>query len=138
MEVHAAVGGLHDAPNPGGLLQAVLAACQNSAVRTVANLLGVGLPGRKVRVTVSVDVRGTIAMDCAVPVGLQAMTRDVHLRATEGTPPELLQTLQVADGVVSVNSQIVRFNYRFSLLASARIPARRAKAHPQGFAHSGA
>ena len=35
--VHAAVGGLHDAPTPGDLLCAALAACQDSAVRMVAN-----------------------------------------------------------------------------------------------------
>ena len=35
-------------------------------------------------------------MDCAVPVGLQAMTCDAHLQATEGTPSGLLQKLQVA------------------------------------------
>ena len=37
-------------------------------------------------------------MDGDVPVGLQAMTCDVHFRATEGTPPELLQKLQTPRG----------------------------------------
>jgi len=35
--VHAAVGGKHDAPKPGDLLCAALAACQDSAIRMVAN-----------------------------------------------------------------------------------------------------
>ncbi len=94
--VHGAVGGLHDAPTPGDLLCAALAACQDSAVRMVANLLGVELLVLEVRVTASVDVRGTMAMDASVPVGFQAMTCDVRMKAKEGTSPDLLQRLQVA------------------------------------------
>lgn len=41
--VHQAVGGLHDAPVPGDILCAALAACQESAIRMVANLLGITL-----------------------------------------------------------------------------------------------
>lgn len=94
--VHAAVGGPHDAPTPGDLLCAALAACQDSAVRMVANLLGVELTALEVRVTATVDVRGTMAMDRAVPVGFQAMTCDVRLQVKDGTPPELVRKLQVA------------------------------------------
>ncbi len=94
--VHAAVGGLHDAPTPGDLLCAALAACQDSAVRMVANLLGVELTELEVRVTAAADVRGTMAMDPAVPVGFQSITCDVRLKAKEGTPPELLEKLSVA------------------------------------------
>ena len=94
--VHGAVGGLHDAPTPGDLLCAALAACQDSAVRMVANLLGVELLELEVRVTASVDVRGTMAMDASVPVGFQSMTCDVRMKAKEGTTPDLLQRLQIA------------------------------------------
>ena len=37
-------------------------------------------------------------MDGDVPVGLQAMACHARLRATEGTPPELLQKLQTPRG----------------------------------------
>ncbi len=94
--VHAAVGGLHDAPTPGDMLCAALAACQDSAVRMVANILGVELLELEVRVTATVDVRGAMAMDPAVPVGFQSMKCDVRLKAKDGTPPDLLQKLQVA------------------------------------------
>ena len=94
--VHGAVGGLHDAPTPGDLLCAALAACQDSAVRMVANLLGIELLELEVRVTASVDVRGTMAMDASVPVGFQSMTCDVRMKAKEGTTPDLLQRLQIA------------------------------------------
>jgi uncharacterized OsmC-like protein len=94
--VHGAVGGLHDAPTPGDLLCAALAACQDSAVRMVANLLGVELLELEVRVTATVDVRGTMGMDVSVPVGFQSMTCDVRMKAKEGTSPDLLKKLQAA------------------------------------------
>ena len=94
--VHAAVGGTHEAPTPGDLLCAALAACQDSAVRMVANILGVELTSLEVRVTATADVRGTMAMDPAVPVGFQSMSCDVNLQAKDGTPPELLEKLRFA------------------------------------------
>jgi len=94
--VHAAVGGTHEAPTPGDLLCAALAACQDSAVRMVANILGVELTSLEVRVTAAVDVRGTMAMDPAIPVGFQSMSCDVNLQAKDGTPPDLLEKLRFA------------------------------------------
>lgn len=94
--VHAAVGGLHDAPTPGDLLCAALAACQESAVRMVANLLGIELLELEVRVTATADVRGTMAMDPAVPVGFQDITCDVTMKVKEGTQPRQIERLQVA------------------------------------------
>jgi len=94
--VHRAVGGLHDAPTPGDMLCAALAACQDSAVRMVANRLGVEIIALEVRVTANVDVRGALGMDAEVPVGFQSMTCDIHLQVQEGTPPKLLGSLQTA------------------------------------------
>lgn len=91
--VHRAVGGLHDAPTPGDLLCAALAACQESAVRMVANLLGVELEYLAVEVSADADVRGAMAIDRYVPVGFQAIRCDVRLRAKPGTPAELLEKL---------------------------------------------
>lgn len=93
---HAAVGGPHDAPTPGDMLCAALAACQDSAVRMVANLLGVELTHLEVRVSAVADVRGTMAVDPAVPVGFQSIHCEVNWAAAAGTPPELLHKLQVA------------------------------------------
>lgn len=93
--VHGAVGGLHDAPCPGDILCAALAACQDSSIRMVANLLGVELASLTVVVTAEVDVRGALGMDPQVPVGFQTLRCDVHLSAQEGTPPELLAKLRM-------------------------------------------
>jgi len=94
--VHGAVGGPHDAPTPGDLLCAALAACQDSAVRMVANLLGIELTALEVRVTATADVRGAMAMDSTVPVGFQSMSCEVNLQVKDGTPPELLEKLRFA------------------------------------------
>lgn len=94
--VHRAVGGLHDAPTPGDLLCAALAACQDSAVRMVANRLGVEILALEVRVSAQVDVRGALGMAADVPVGFQSMTCDIDLNVRAGTPAKLLESLRFA------------------------------------------
>src|SRR5690606_21626049 len=41
--IHRAVGGYHDAPNPGDVLCAALAVCLDSTIRMIADRLGVTL-----------------------------------------------------------------------------------------------
>ncbi len=94
--VHAALGGPHDAPTPGDILCAALAACQDSAVRMVANLLGIELVELEVDVRGDVDVRGTMAVDRQVPVGFQSMHCNVRFRAKDGTDERLIRKLQIA------------------------------------------
>jgi hypothetical protein len=94
--VHRAIGGLHDAPTPGDMLCAALAACQDSSVRMVANILGITLESLEVEVTGDVDVRGTLAMNAEVPVGFRAIRCAVRLKAREGTEPRLLEKLRIA------------------------------------------
>jgi len=94
--VHRVLGGLHDAPTPGDILCAAFAACQDSSVRMVANILGITLESLGVEVTGEVDVRGTMAMDVHVPVGFQAMRCVVRLKAANGTNPHLLEKLRIA------------------------------------------
>jgi uncharacterized OsmC-like protein len=94
--VHRAVGGLHDAPTPGDMLCAALAACQDSAVRMVANRLGVEIISLEVRVSAQVDVRGALGLDAEVPVGFQSMTCDIDLEVNESTPPKLREILESA------------------------------------------
>lgn len=120
---HAAVGGLHDAPTPGDMLCAALAACQDSAVRMVANLLGVELTHLEVEVTATADVRGTMAMDRNVPVGFQSMTCDVRYSAKEGTSPELLQKLHVAAERCCVVQQTLKAPPPVKTTFSAEAPA---------------
>ncbi|NNE09655.1 MAG: OsmC family protein [Gemmatimonadetes bacterium] len=92
--VHAGVGGLHDAPTPGDILCAALAACQDSTIRMVADLLGVELEHLEVEVTADADLRGTLGMERDVPVGFQAIRCSVRMRAKEGTSPAILEKLK--------------------------------------------
>lgn len=106
--VHAAVGGLHDAPTPGDLLCAALAACQDSSVRMVANLLGIELTFLEVSVTAGVDVRGTLGASRDVPVGFQSIRCEITIRAREGTRPELLEKLRISAEHCCVVQQTLR------------------------------
>jgi uncharacterized OsmC-like protein len=94
--VHQAVGGPYDAPCPGDLLCAALAACQDSSIRMVANLMGIELIALEVHVKATVDVRGALGIDTTVPVGFQSITCNIHLEAKEGTPPQMLENLRAA------------------------------------------
>lgn len=94
--VHAAVGGPHDAPTPGDLLCAALAACQDSAVRMVANILGVVLTHLEVRVTAQADARGALGMGPDIAVGFSSITCDVEFAVEDGTPQDLIEKLRVA------------------------------------------
>ncbi|MBQ0785315.1 MAG: OsmC family protein [Amphritea sp.] len=106
--VHAAVGGKHDAPTPGDLLCAALAACQDSAIRMVANLMEIELLELEVRVTATADVRGALAMDRSVPVGFQAMSCDVRMKVSDDTTREKLERLQVAAKACCVVQQTLK------------------------------
>jgi uncharacterized OsmC-like protein len=96
--VHRAVGGYHDAPNPGDILCAALAACLESTIRLVADRMGITLEKLIVEATGNVDVRGTLMVDRNVPVGFQSMKCKVDIRAEEGvTKSEIRKLLKYAE-----------------------------------------
>jgi len=106
--IHSAVGGFHDAPNPGDVLCAALAACLDSTIRIVAGRLDVALEHLAVEVTADVDVRGTLVVEQDVPVGFQEMQCHVDIRAADGTDPELVKQLTDAAEYSCVNLQTLR------------------------------
>jgi uncharacterized OsmC-like protein len=93
---HRGVGGLHDAPNSGELLCAALAACQDSTIRMVADLLGVRLTALAVEVEGDVDLRGPLAVDLSVRVGFQSMRCRASLEVADGTDPRTVEMLLTA------------------------------------------
>lgn len=52
------VGGLHDLPNPGDLLCAAVAACEDGTLRMIAALPGITVEELEVEVSGKLDVRG--------------------------------------------------------------------------------
>jgi uncharacterized OsmC-like protein len=92
------VGGLHDLPNPGDLLCAALAACLDGTIRMIAGLIQVGLVELSVEVRGDLDVRGTLLIDPAVPVGFQQLDCQVCIRAVADTDPrQLARLLELAE-----------------------------------------
>ncbi len=93
--VDQAVGGLHDAPNPGELLCAALAACADVSVRMLADRLRVRLDELEVEVSGDLDVRGTLDVDRSVPVGFQRFALTVRIRPAPETPRDRVDRLAV-------------------------------------------
>ncbi len=93
--VDKAIGGLHDAPNPGELLCAALAACADASVRMIADLLRVQLDELEVEVTGELDVRGTLDVDRSVAVGFQRLALAVRVQAAPETPQGRIDHLAV-------------------------------------------
>ena len=106
--VHKGVGGLHDAPCPGEILCAALAACQESAIRMTANMLGITLTSLEVEVTGGIDIRGALGIKREVPVGFQSMKCQVILQTAEGTDPKLIKKLVKASEYSCPVSQTLR------------------------------
>jgi uncharacterized OsmC-like protein len=104
--IHQAVGGSHDGPYPGDVLCAALATCLDSTIRIIANRLGILLT--LLEVDVSADVRGTLVVDRAVPVGFQTMRCTVKIQAAEGTDPRLMEKLLAASEHSCLNLQTLR------------------------------
>jgi len=118
--VDEAIGGLHDAPNPGELLCAALASCFELTVRMIANLLRIELEQLSVEVTGKVDVRGALAIDTSVPVGFQTMATSVRIRAANGTPPQLLEQLCAASERLCIDLQTLRYGVNVNVAFDAQ------------------
>jgi uncharacterized OsmC-like protein len=106
--IHRAVGGDHDAPNPGDLLCAGVAACLDSTLRMVADRMGIRLAELEVQVTAHADVRGTLLVDRSVPVGFHHIQVETRLRTAEGTDPSLTGKLEAVAEHCCVDLQTLR------------------------------
>ncbi|MFP4538405.1 MAG: OsmC family protein [Dichotomicrobium sp.] len=94
--IHRAVGGDHDASNPGDILCAALAACLDSTLRMTAARMGVALEALEVQVRAIADVRGCLLVDRDVPAGFQRIDIEVGIKAAEGVDPAQISMLTSA------------------------------------------
>lgn len=85
--IDAKVGGFDDLPNPGHLLCAALAACLDSTIRMLADLLAVELRHLDVEVVGHVDVRGCLGLSKDVRPGFVRMRCAVQLELAPDTDP---------------------------------------------------
>lgn len=106
--IHRAVGGDHDLPNPGDILCAALAGCFNSTIRMIADRMGLPLVSLDVRVDGQVDVRGTLRVDPATPVGFLGLRLGVTLVPGAGVERDQVQRLLAAAEYSCVVLQTLR------------------------------
>ncbi|MEE4303807.1 MAG: OsmC family protein [Wenzhouxiangella sp.] len=110
--IHRAVGGDHDAPNPGDLLSAALAACLHATLRMVAERLGITIVDSEVTATVQADVRGALMVDTTVPVGFQRLHCDVSLTVPASVDKRNLKALTMGAEQCCVVYQTLRAGNR--------------------------
>lgn len=106
--IHEAVGGYHDAPNPGDLLCTSQAACLLSTTRMIAQWLDIELADIEVAVVAKCDVRGSLMVDMSVPVGFQSMECNVWLQFASHTKESRLKSLMTYAEACCVVMQTIR------------------------------
>jgi uncharacterized OsmC-like protein len=121
--IHRAVGGFHDQPNPGDILCAALASCFDTTLRMIAERLRLPLEGLSVEVRGEVDVRGTLAVDRAVPVGFQRLTCRLRVEPGPGVSSEALARLVAAAERACVVLQTLRHGVPVRLQIDDQRPA---------------
>ena len=110
--IHQAVGGDHDAPNPGDLLSVALAACLLATLRMVAERLGIPIIDSEVAVTAHADVRGALMVDTKVPVGFQRLHCDVQLTVPASADKRNLKNLMTGAEQCCVVFQTIKAGTR--------------------------
>lgn len=91
--VHKAVGGEGDLPIPGEILCGAIASCLDTVIRIVANRLGLTLTRLAVHVDAHVDLRGTLRVDEAVPVGFSDIDIRVDFDTEQAIPLEMRKAI---------------------------------------------
>ena len=93
--VHRAVGGRYNGSCPGDLLCAALGGLPGLFNQVGRQPDGNRTIALEVQVKAAADLRGAMGLQKDVPVGFQSITCNIHLKAREGTPPDLLDKLRV-------------------------------------------
>jgi uncharacterized OsmC-like protein len=88
-EAHKGVGGAGAGACSGDLLLGALAACAQITCQMVAAAMGI--PTDRIAVTVEgdLDLRGTLGIDKAAPVGFENIRVDFDIDAPDATPEQL-------------------------------------------------
>jgi uncharacterized OsmC-like protein len=90
---HPGVGGVGDVPCSGDLLLGALAACQEITIRMVAAAMGIELEALEVEAIGDLDLRGTLGMDRAVPVGFTSIRCESRVTVKDDGRPERAKRL---------------------------------------------
>jgi uncharacterized OsmC-like protein len=90
---HPGVGGLGDAPCSGDLLLGALAACQEITLRMVAAAMGIELEALEVEAIGELDLRGTLGVDRATPVGFSQIRCETRVTVKDDGRPDRAKRL---------------------------------------------
>jgi uncharacterized OsmC-like protein len=93
-QAHAGTGGPGTAPCSGDLLLGALAACAQVTYQMVAAAMAVPLASVHVVAEGDLDLRGTLGIDPAVPVGFTAVRLRFDVDAPAATPDQLASVLE--------------------------------------------
>ncbi|MFZ0521870.1 MAG: OsmC family protein [Candidatus Acidiferrales bacterium] len=88
-EAHKGVGGAGAGACSGDLLLGALAACAQITCQMVAAAMGIATERIAVTVEGDMDLRGTLGIDKAVPVGFEAIRVDFDIAAPDATAEQL-------------------------------------------------
>ena len=93
-QAHAGVGGAGTAACSGDLLLGALAACAQVTYQMVSTAMGVPVASVHVGVEGDLDLRGTLGIDQAAPVGFSAIRLRFDVDAPEASPEQLASVLE--------------------------------------------
>jgi uncharacterized OsmC-like protein len=88
-EAHKGVGGAGAGACSGDLLLGALAACAQITCQMVAAAMGIATERIAVTVEGDMDLRGTLGIDKAVPVGFETIRVDFDIAAPDATAEQL-------------------------------------------------
>lgn len=92
-QAHAGTGGPGTSPCSGDLLLAALAACAQVTYQMVATAMAVPFESVHVSAEGDLDLRGTLGIDPATPVGFTTIRLRLDVDAPAATPDQLASVL---------------------------------------------
>jgi uncharacterized OsmC-like protein len=96
-QAHLGVGGAGTAPCSGDLLLGALAACAQLTTQMVAEAMGIKTDKISITIEGDWDIRGTLGIDQAAPVGLTAIRATFEVVAPEATPEQIASLKEKAE-----------------------------------------
>jgi uncharacterized OsmC-like protein len=107
-QAHSGVGGPGTAACSGDLLLGALAACAQVTYQMVATAMGVAIASVEVTVEGDLDLRGTLGIDPATPVGFTAIRLHFDVDAPDATPEQLASVLEKSERYCVVLQTLTR------------------------------
>ena len=96
-QAHAGVGGAGTGACSGDLLLGALAACAQLTTQMVAEAMGIPVESIEVTAEGDLDLKGTLGIDQAAPVGFAAIRMATSIVAPQATPEQMAALREKAE-----------------------------------------